>query len=333
MKRILTGIKPTGQPHLGNYIGSIKPMLQLEETGNEKLEKFYFIADLHALNQMKDRRVLKDSIYEIAASYLALGLNPDECVFYKQSDILEISELFVILASICSKGLMNRAHAYKALVEENTTNSLEVDNGINMGLFTYPILMAADILAFNADLVPVGADQLQHIEIARDLAGMFNFNHKEIFILPVAHTEEKTATLQGLDGRKMSKSYNNVIPILAPENVLKKKIKQIVTDSSAPNEPKNYDASTIGSIYNNFATKEEIEVLKEQFEKGISWNDAKEELFRVVNRELKEPRQRYEELIKNKKYIDDILETGANRARFHAQKTLAKVKKTLGISR
>lgn len=329
MKRILTGIKPTGTPHLGNYIGAIKPALELQN--NNETENFYFIADLHALNQSKDKLALRNSVYEVAAAWLALGLDPKKSVFYKQSDVPEISELFVILSSICPKGLMNRAHAYKAAVDKNKLNNEEADNGVNMGLYNYPILMASDILLYNTDIVPVGKDQLQHVEIARDLAGMFNHHYKEIFVCPTAHIAEKSAVVLGLDGRKMSKSYNNVIPIFAEENILKKHIKQIVTDSSKPEEPKDYNSTTIASLYNNFATNKEIEALKKRFKDGISWNDAKEELFRVANRELSVARKKYNELIKNRKYLDEIFESGAQKARYHARKTLTKVKKAVGL--
>ncbi len=329
MKRILTGIKPTGTPHLGNYIGAIKPAIELQASNDT--ENFYFIADLHALNQTKDKLALRNSVYEIAATWLALGLDPEKSIFYKQSDVPEISELFVILSSLCPKGLMNRAHAYKAAVDKNNETGEETDSGINMGLYNYPILMASDILLYNSDIIPVGKDQLQHVEIARDLAGMFNHHYKEIFTIPEALVDEKSAVALGLDGRKMSKSYNNVIPIFAEENILKKKIKQIVTDSSKPEEKKNYDESTIGSLYNNFATKAEVVDFRMRFEKGISWNDAKEELFRVANRELSEARKRYNELINNRKYLDEVFSLGAEKARYHARKTLSKVKKAVGL--
>ncbi len=332
MKKVLTGIKPTGVPHLGNYIGAIKPAIELQNL--EDSLPFYFVADYHALNQQKDKLALRNNIYDLSATWLALGLDPEKSVFYRQSDIAAVTELTVILSNVCSKGLMNRAHAYKASVDKNIKEGNEPDAGINMGLFNYPILMAADILLYNTDLVPVGKDQLQHIEIARDLAQIFNNTYdKEVFTIPEAFIQDDTATIVGLDGRKMSKSYDNVIPIMADENKLYKLVKRIITDSSAPTEPKDPNNSTIFDLYKHFATNEELADLTKRYASGISWNDAKEALFEVINRELKGPREDYKHWIESRSELDKVFENGGQKAFYHARKTIDKVKKTIGIKR
>jgi len=262
MKNIsLTGIKPTGAPHLGNYLGSIKPALELAKNSN--IDAYYFIADYHSLTSVHSGTQLSSDIYDVAATWLACGLDPDKVAIYKQSDIPEILELNWILSCFCAKGLMNRAHAYKAKVSENNNDGRDLDHGINIGLYCYPVLMAADILILNSDVVPVGADQLQHVEIARDLANAFNHHYGEIIKLPTAQ-ERGDKLVVGLDGRKMSKSYNNTIPLLVSEKKLRKMIMKIVTDSLPPEAPKDPKNSAIMDLYRMFASASEIKSLENQ---------------------------------------------------------------------
>ena len=327
-KRVLTGIKPTGTPHIGNYLGAIKPSLSLMNDGD--VECLFFIADIHALTTIHNSKQLQNNVYEIACTWLACGLDPNNVVFYKQSSIAEIFELCVILTNFTPKGLMNRAHAYKAQSESNLEKSLDIDHNINMGLYNYPILMAADILLFDTDLVPVGQDQKQHIEIARDIAQYFNNKFGSKLKLPNELITKGLEVLIGTDGRKMSKSYNNVIPLFSSSDVLKKSIFSIMTDSSMPNEPKETD-SAIFKLYRGFATGDEIESFSNAFTRGISWREAKEELWRVVEREVGPMRERYNYFMENKCEVDNILLEGAAKAKILAGKKIDKVRRTLGI--
>lgn len=329
-KVCLTGVKPTGMPHLGNYIGAIKPAIDLANSG--EYSSYYFIADYHSLIGVHDGKVLNNFIYEVAATWLAMGLDPKHVTLYKQSDIPEIMELNWIISCFTAKGLMNRAHAYKAMIQANGEAQRDEDSGVNMGLFTYPVLMAADILILNSDVVPVGADQLQHIEIARDIASSFNHNYKkDLLKLPTAIVAEDNKLLVGLDGRKMSKSYNNHIPLFSTEKELKKLINRITTDSSDPTTPKNPDDSLIFDFYKEFSSPEEALLLKEWYLKGIGWGEAKMELLKVLNRTLETPREKYFELMNDKKQIDLILEEGAQRVRPKAQALLKQLKSTIGV--
>ncbi|WP_035179049.1 tryptophan--tRNA ligase [Alkalihalobacterium bogoriense] len=325
---VLTGIKATGELHLGNYIGAIKPALQIAK--HENVNPMYFIADYHALTKVHEQQTLQEYSYGIAAAWLALGLNPKRCLFYRQSDIPEIFELVWILSCFSSKGLMNRAHAYKAIKEQNIDQGYDKDDGVNMGIFSYPILMAADILLFQAKEVPVGRDQIQHIEIARDIATSFNSQYGNVFTLPQSRVSEQ-AVLPGLDGRKMSKSYGNTIPLFAQKDIMKKLINKIMTDSSKPNERKDPDQSTIFTIYKEFATNEQTEKMRQQFYDGISWGEAKQELFSIVSETLEEPRVIYNEFMTDKAQLDRILQEGAERARDIAVPFLKEVKKTIGL--
>lgn len=330
-KTYLTGIKPTGAPHLGNYIGTIKPALALAETTNT--QAYYFIADYHSLTINLAPKTLKNYVYEVAATWLALGLDPEKVHFYCQSDIPEIAELSWILACYTAKGLMNRAHAYKSLVAENEAmERQDVDININMGIYTYPILMAADILMFDVDIVPVGQDQIQHIEIARDIALRIN-NHygKPLLKLPIASLAKDAAIIPGLDGRKMSKSYDNTIPIFAEPAQLKKLVMRIITDSTLPHDPKDPETSTIFQLYTHFGTNTEITAFQEAYRKGIGWGDAKKELLRVLEERLEQPRQKYLELMSNPSVIEDILQKGAAKIRPIAQQKIAFIRKTIGI--
>jgi tryptophanyl-tRNA synthetase len=328
--RVLTGIKPTGSPHLGNLAGAIRPGLRLVDEG---LEAMYFIADYHALTTIQDRETLARLTREVAAAWLAMGLDPDRVLFYRQSDIPEIFELAWILACFTSKGWMNKAHAYKAAVAANeAAGEADADAGINLGLYGYPVLMAADILAFDSDLVPVGRDQVQHVEIARDIAQRINHLHgAELLRVPQAKVDDATAVVPGLDGRKMSKSYDNTIPLFAPAEQVRKAIARIVTDSSPPDAPKDPDASTIFQIYRAIATPAETDALAQRFRSGIGWGDAKKVLSERLERELAAPRTRYQELMADPARIDTLLAAGAARARPTASKVLERVRQALGI--
>jgi tryptophanyl-tRNA synthetase len=326
----LTGITTSGTPHLGNYVGAIRPAV--ESSKNPALTSYYFLADYHSLIKNHDPKKRKASTLEIAAAWIALGLDYNNCVFYRQSDIPEIPELTWILTCLTAKGLMNRAHAYKAAVQENEEQERkDPDQGVTMGLFSYPILMAADILMFNAAKVPVGKDQVQHLEMTRDIAARFNHTYKELFVLPEVVVDETAAVLSGLDGRKMSKSYNNFIPLFDTEKRLRKMIMKIQTNSLGPDEPKDPDTCTLFSIYRAFATQEQTKDLARRYREGIAWGAMKQELFEYINDILKEPRQRYEELIANPKDIEDILKKGATRAREYSVPFLDKVRKCVGI--
>ncbi|XEC92978.1 tryptophan--tRNA ligase [Paenibacillus tarimensis] len=330
-KIVLTGIKPTGKVHIGNYIGAIKPALQLAD--NDDYKALFFVADFHGLTFIHNREEFNKLSYGIAATWLALGLDPERAVFYRQSDVPEVFELSWILSCVTSKGLMNRAHAYKAIRELNEQTGAEPDTGVNMGLFTYPILMAADILLFQSDIVPVGKDQIQHVEIARDIAEGFNHAFGETFKLPNYLVDENTSVIPGLDGRKMSKSYNNTIPLFESSEALLKMIMKIKTDSTPPDEPKNPDDSTIFTLYSEFADQDQVMKMKERFESGIGWGEAKNELFQVIDRYLDEPRKKYNDLINNPEQIDAILSKGAEKARAIAVPLLEKVKYKIGKTR
>lgn len=326
----LTGITTSGTPHLGNYVGAIRPAV--DSSKDSSLVSYYFLADYHSLIKNFDPKLRKQSALEIAAAWIALGLDYNNCVFYRQSDIPEILELTWILTTLTAKGLMNRAHAYKAGVAENEEQGHnDPDKGITMGLFSYPVLMAADILMFNARKVPVGKDQIQHLEMTRDIAARFNHIYKKLFILPEVVVDENSAVLSGLDGRKMSKSYNNYIPLFDTEKRLRKMIMKIQTNSLGPDEPKDPDTCTLFSIYKAFAAEDEIKAMDARYREGIAWGAMKQELFEYINTILAEPRKRYEELIKNPKDIDDILKNGAMKAREFAAPFLDKIRKAVGI--
>ena len=329
MKRILTGITPSGYPHLGNYIGAIKPSLELLD---EKCESFLFIADLHALIKVSDPRKLEELSSAIAMAWLASGLDPNKTNFYRQSDVPEITELAWLLSCISEKGLLNRAHAYKAAVDQNNeSGKKEMDEGISVGLFSYPLLMASDILTPNATHVPVGKDQQQHLEITRDIAEKFNNKYGKFFNLPEAVIQNEK-TILGTDGRKMSKSYNNIIPLLSTEKELRKSVMKIVTNSQEPGEKKDWKDNTLFAIYSSFASVEKQEDMKNLFEDGIGWGDAKQKVFEDLNLMLLPIREKFLELSNNKKFIEEILKSGAERVRSHTAPALKEVKKLVGIS-
>ena len=325
-KIILTGIKPTGMPHIGNYLGAIKPLIAQAQ----KDKTIVFIADLHALNSIHDAKIIRQHTYEIAALFVSLGLNMDNAILFRQSDIDAIYKLNTFLMNVTPKGLMNRAHSYKAMLDKNAATGDDPDAGVNMGLYTYPILMSADILLYNSDIVPVGADQKQHVEFARDIAEYFNKAYGNVFRLPEPQIGRDIGLIPGLDGRKMSKSYDNTIPLFAPESELKKKIMRIITDSKLPNEPKNPDESTIFLLYKHFASDNEIQNMRELFEQGkIGYGDAKKMLFEAMNSYLAGPREKYEYLMSHTDELDKILANGAVRARDIADKTIERVKRAM----
>ena len=331
---LLTGITTTGTPHLGNYVGAIRPAIMASREKNKI--SYYFLADYHAIIKCQDPDRIRSSVVEVAATWLAMGLDTDRSIFYRQTDIPEIPELTWILTCMTSKGLMNRAHAYKASVADNEARGrkdLDLDKDITMGLFSYPILMAADILMFNAKKVPVGSDQIQHLEMARDIAGRFNNTYKELFVLPEAVVDETTAVLSGLDGRKMSKSYNNTIPLFEPEKRLRKLIMKIKTNSLAPEEPKDPETCTLFAIYKAFATKEQVKDMEKRYRNGIAWGIVKQELFEYLNELLREPRKIYNELVESPGDMDAILKKGALKAREYSVPFLEKIRSAIGIQR
>lgn len=329
-QRVLTGITTTGTPHLGNYVGAIRPAIQASQSAN--VQSFYFLADFHALIKCQDPDLVHQSTREIAATWLALGLDTDNAIFYRQSDIPEIPELCWTLTCMAAKGLMNRAHAYKASVDANLEAGEDPDFGITMGLYSYPILMAADILMFNANKVPVGRDQIQHIEMARDIAARFNHHYGEHFVLPEAQVDDNVnAVLQGLDGRKMSKSYGNTIPLFLPEKQLKKSINKILTNLLEPGQAKDPDTSPVFQIWQAFATPEQSAQMRQQFAEGIAWGEAKRQLFELINGQLAEARDKYEALLANPAHIEDVLQNGAAKARAYSKPLLEKVRDAVGI--
>jgi tryptophanyl-tRNA synthetase len=328
-KTVLTGITTTGTPHLGNYVGAIKPCIQASH--DLSVQSYYFLADFHSLVKNQDPDQVKQSTLEIAATWLALGLDTDRAVFYRQSDIPEIPELTWILTCSTAKGLMNRAHAYKAAVQENMDAGEDPDFAITMGLFSYPILMAADILMFNATHVPVGRDQVQHLEMARDIAQRFNHHFGDTFALPEAVVDDDVAVLPGHDGRKMSKSYNNIIPLWLPEKKLRKSIMKIVTNSLEPGEPKETAGSALFAVYSSFASPGQRSEMRQAFADGIAWGEAKQKTFELINGELAEARERYEALIANPRRIEEVLQEGAVRARAYARPFMDRIRTAVGI--
>lgn len=326
---ILTGITSSGTPHIGNYVGAIKPAIDQQ---NQNHHAMYFIADYHSLIKLWDAKLRQQYGMEIAATWLAMGLDPAKTLFYKQSDIPEILELNWILTTVSAKGLLNRAHAYKDQVAKNVeAGDKDPDAGITMGLYCYPMLMAADILMFNATHVPVGKDQIQHIEIARDIAARFNHVYGEIFHLPEAIIDTKTQTLPGLDGRKMSKSYGNTIPLFAEGPELKKSIMKIKTNSQAPTEPKETDGDTLFQIYRAFATEAEAAELKQRYATGIGWGEAKNAVYELLENKLAEPRAHYRELMAHPEQVNAILAEGAEKARAKAKPFLMKIRQIVGL--
>ena len=327
--RFLTGITTSGTPHLGNYVGAIRPTVQASQRPGT--ESFLFLADYHSLIKIEDPARIQRSTLEIAASWLAAGLDPEQVTFYRQSDIPEIPELTWFLTCVTGKGVLNRAHAYKAAVDKNTAAGTDTDADITAGLFMYPVLMGADILMFNAHKVPVGRDQVQHLEMARDMASSFNYRYGQHFVLPEAVIDESVATLPGVDGRKMSKSYDNHIPLFAPRAQLKKLIAGIVTDSRGPGEPKETAGSALFQIFQAFATEAETGSLRQAYASGIRWADAKQTVFERLDAELAPMRNNYDALMRDPGKIEDILQAGATKARKLSAPFMAGLRHAVGL--
>ncbi|VXB40600.1 Tryptophan--tRNA ligase [Pseudomonas sp. 8AS] len=330
--RILTGITTTGTPHLGNYAGAIRPAIVASRAADA--DSFYFLADYHALIKCDDPARIQRSRLEIAATWLACGLDVNKATFYRQSDIPEIPELCWLLTCVAGKGLLNRAHAYKASVDKNIEQGEDPDAGITMGLFSYPVLMAADILMFNAHKVPVGRDQIQHVEMARDIGQRFNHlfgQGRELFTLPEAVIEEEVATLPGLDGRKMSKSYDNTIPLFGSAKQLKDAIARIVTDSRLPGEAKDPDSSHLFTLFQAFASGAQQAEFRSDLLAGLAWGEAKQRLFQLLDNELGEARERYHALIERPADLEDILLAGAAKARKTATPFLGELREAVGL--
>ena len=328
-QRFLTGITTTGTPHLGNFVGSIRPAVAASRLPG--VQSFYFLADYHALIKCGDPQRIQRSTLEIAASWLAAGLDPERAVFYRQSDIPEITELTWLLTCVTGKGVLNRAHAYKASVDKNAAAGSDPDTDVTAGLFMYPVLMGADILLFKSHKVPVGRDQIQHIEMARDMAQRFNHLYGEHLTLPEAVVEESVALLPGLDGRKMSKSYDNTIPLFTPREQLRKLIGGILTDSRAPGEPKDTEGSALFQIYQAFASEAETAALCQAYADGIGWGDAKQTLFERIDREVAPMREHYQALMADPTKIEAILQAGAAKARQAATPFMAELRRAVGL--
>ncbi len=329
--RVLTGITTSGTPHLGNYAGAIRPAVQASTQPG--VDAFFFLADYHALIKCDDPARVARSRLEIAATWLAVGLDPERVTFYRQSDIPEIPELSWLLTCVTAKGLMNRAHAYKASVDQNVAKGVDPDDGVTMGLFSYPVLMAADIVMFNANKVPVGRDQIQHLEMARDIAQRFNHLYgRDYFTLPEVAIEEDVATLPGLDGRKMSKSYNNTIPLFeGGAKALRASIMRIVTDSREPGEPKDAEGSHLYTIYRAFATPAQAAAFRKQLEEGLGWGEAKQALYDHLENLLAPMRERYFDLMANPGRIEDVLQAGAAKARQLAVPMMRELREAVGL--
>lgn len=327
--RVLTGITPSGTPHLGNYVGSIRASVRASRQPG--MQSFYFLADYHALIKCQEPARVQRSTLEIAASWLAAGLDPEHVTFYRQSDIPEIPELTWLLTCVTGKGLLNRAHAYKAMLDKNQAAGQDADADVSAGLFMYPVLMGADILMFSAHQVPVGRDQIQHIEMARDMAASFNHLYGEHLVPPAALIDDNVALLPGLDGRKMSKSYDNTIALFGPREQLRKQIMSIVTDSRAPGEPKDTEGSALYAVYRAFADDAEAAAFAQAFKDGIAWGDAKQQLFERIEREIGPMRARYEHLMAHPEEVEAILQAGARKARALATPFMQNLRQAVGL--
>jgi len=327
--RVLTGITTTGTPHLGNYVGSIRAAVRASR--HPGVQSFYFLADYHALIKCDDPARIQRSTLEIAASWLAAGLDPERVIFYRQSDIPEIPELTWLLTCVAGKGLLNRAHAYKAMLDRNAAAGVDADSDVTAGLFMYPVLMAADILMFKAHQVPVGRDQIQHIEMARDIAASFNHLYGEHLTLPEALVDDNVALLPGLDGRKMSKSYDNTIALFGPREAMRRQIMGIVTDSRAPGEAKDTEGSALYAIYRAFADDDEAAAFARAFADGIAWSEAKQQLFERIEREIAPMRQHYEHLIAHPEEVEAVLQAGARKARALATPLMQTLRQAVGL--
>ncbi|MBF24140.1 MAG: tryptophan--tRNA ligase [Pusillimonas sp.] len=331
--RVLTGITTTGTPHLGNYAGAIRPAIELSRQSD--VDAFFFMADYHALIKCEDPERVARSRLEIAATWIAAGLDPEKVTFYRQSDIPETTELCWMLSCVTPKGLMNRAHAYKASVDQNTEKGEDPDDGVTMGLFSYPVLMAADILIFNANKVPVGRDQIQHLEMARDIAQRFNHLYgkgEAFFVLPEAQVDDEVATLPGLDGRKMSKSYDNTIPLFeGGSQALRNAIMRIVTDSREPGVSKDPDSSHVFALYRAFATQDQASAFRRSLEEGLGWGEAKTQLYELLESIIGPMREKYNQLMADPSKIESILQAGALKARKQSGDLMTRLREAVGL--
>ena len=325
MSSVLTGITTNGSPHLGNYVGAMRPAIEL----SKKSKSFIFLADYHSLIKQQNPNLTHQSTLSIAAAWIACDLDLKNTIFYRQSSIPQIMELNWILTSITPKGLMNRAHAYKAL--QDSTSGKDKDRNVQMGLFNYPILMSSDILIFNADLIPVGSDQKQHIEMTRDIANKFNLTYGSFFNLPEPLIDETSSYLPGLDGNKMSKSYSNYIDLFSEEKKLQKQINQIKTDSLEPGEKKPKD-STLYEYFKCFTNDKNIKQIDKYFDEGMGWGDLKKELFKLINAEIAPAREKYFDLINNPKKVEKLLKEGEAKALKIASKNLEEIRSLVGIN-
>ena len=325
----LTGIKPTGTPHFGNFFGAINPALEL----TEKYQARYFIADYHALNTVKDPKEMLDHTYEVAATWLACGLDPNDALIYRQSDVPQTHELATFLMAFTAKSMMNKAHAYKAKVQDNQAAGKDTDTSVNMGLYTYPVLMAADILLYDTNIVPVGRDQKQHVEITADIAQSINHNYgEEILVIPEAIISESCDIIIGTDGRKMSKSYNNTIPLFQTPKKMRKQIMKITTNSQEIEEAKDPETCNVFSLYKLFADQGEQDTLAERYRAGgLGWGHAKQELYEAVERKFAPMREKYDTLIEDRQTLDKILQEGGEKARDIASSTITRLRKAAGF--
>jgi tryptophanyl-tRNA synthetase len=318
--RILSGIQPSGVLHIGNYFGMMRPAIELQKEG----ETFYFIADYHALTSVRDPKTLRENSRLVALDFLACGLDPEKGALFRQSDVPQVTELAWILSTVAPMGLLERAHSYKDKLARGLASTV--------GLFSYPVLMAADILIYDSDAVPVGKDQKQHIEITRDLAGKINETFGQVFKLPEPRINPDTQVVPGLDGQKMSKSYGNNIDIFGDEKETRKRVMSIVTDSTPVEAPKDPERSTIVQLYSLFASKEEIASMRERFKKGgTGYGDFKRELFEKLWEHFSPMRKRREQILSDKGYIDNVLARGAKRANEIADQVMARVRKAVGL--
>ncbi len=325
MKRSLSGIKSTGNPHLGNYLGMIRPAIDLQDD----YEAFYFVAEYHALTTERDPKAMRDSTHLITANFLAFGLDPDRAAFFRQSDVPEVTELTWLLSCVTNMGLLERAHAYKAAKDAGLANEM------NHGVFTYPVLMASDILIYDSDVVPVGQDQIQHIELARDMAQRFNHAFDGEFLkLPEAKVREEVATVPGTDGRKMSKSYGNILEPLIPPKKLRKQVMRIVTDSTPIDEPKNPDTCNAFALYKLFASADEVAEMRDNYATpGFGYGHAKQALFEKMDEHFAPLRERFEEIRNDTDYLDDVLDAGAKKVRPVAVEVMERCREAVGLGK
>ena len=321
MMRILSGVQPSGKLHIGNYFGMMKPCIELQNSG----EAFIFIADYHALTSLPKPNELRQRVLDVAIDLLACGLDPEKATLFRQTDIPEVTELTWILSCFTPKGLMERCHSYK----DKVAKGLEA----NLGLFTYPVLMASDILIYRSNIVPVGKDQKQHLEVTRDIATRFNNAYGDILVMPEPQIKEEVSVVPGIDGEKMSKSYDNTIPLFVSEKKLLKLVRKIKTNSLEPGEPKDPDSCTLFQIHSAFASAEESQAMRQRYAEGIGWGEAKDSLFEYLNAHLREPRERYLALMEDPGYIEDVLKKGAERARAEAAPLMDRLRQSVGLGR